>query len=118
LGPHFRDYHRLLNEQAAEILANIEAIAERVRKIGGTTIRSIGHVARLRRIKDNDAEFVSAGEMLAELHHDNLEFVEHLREAKQVADTASDNATAGMLDEWTDQAEKRAWFLFETTRGC
>lgn len=117
-GPHFRDYHLMLDEQAAQILANTDAIAERVRKVGGTTIRSIGHVGRLQRIRDNDAEFVSASDMLAELHHDNLQLVEHLRDAKQVVDAAGDNATAGMLDEWTDQAEERAWFLFQTTRGA
>lgn len=116
-GPHFRDYHLLLDEQAAQILASTDVVAERVRKVGGTTIRSIGHIARLQRITDNDAEFVSARDMLAELHRDNLLLVEHLREAKEVVDAAGDNATAGMLDEWTDQAEERAWFLFETTRG-
>ena len=115
-GPHFRDYHLLLDEQAARILASTDAIAERVRKVGGTTLRSIGHVARLQRIKDNDAEFVSARAMLAELHRDNSRLVEFLREAKEVVDAAGDNATAGMLDEWTDQAEERAWVLFETTR--
>ena len=116
-GPHFRDYHLMLDEQAAQILATTDAIAERVRKVGGTTLRSIGHVGRLQRIKDNDADFVSAGDMLAELHRDNLQLVEFLREAKEVVDAAGDNATAGMLDDWTDQAEERAWFLFEATRG-
>jgi starvation-inducible DNA-binding protein len=116
-GPHFRDYHLMLDEQAAQILAITDAIAERVRKLGGTTLRSIGHIARLRRIADNDAEAVSARDMLAELHRDNLLLVEYLREAKEVVDAAGDNATAGMLDEWTDQAEERAWFLFETTRS-
>jgi starvation-inducible DNA-binding protein len=115
-GPHFRDYHRLLDEQAAQILATTDAMAERVRKTGGTTVRSIGHIARLQRIDDSDAEFVPARDMLAELHRDNLELVEYLREAKEVADAAADNATAGMIDDWTDQAEERAWFLFETTR--
>jgi starvation-inducible DNA-binding protein len=116
-GPHFRDYHLMLDEQSAQILANTDAIAERVRKVGGTTIRSIGHVARLQRIKDNDAEFVGARDMLVELHGDNLQLVEHLRDAKQIVDAAGDNATAGMIDDWTDQAEQRAWFLFQTTRG-
>ena len=115
-GPHFRDYHLMLDDQAAQILANTDAIAERVRKIGSTTLRSIGHVARVQRIEDNDAEFVSAGEMLAELHRDNLQLVEHLREAKQAADAAGDNSTGGMLDEWTDQAEERAWFLFAASQ--
>jgi starvation-inducible DNA-binding protein len=116
-GPHFRDYHLMLDEQSAQILANTDAIAERVRKVGGTTIRSIGHVARLQRIMDNDAEFVGARDMLVELHGDNLQLVEHLRDAKQLVDAAGDNATAGMIDDWTDQAEQRAWFLFQTTRG-
>ena len=117
-GPHFRDYHLLLDEQAGQILAATDAIAERVRKTGGTTVRSIGHIARLQRISDNDSGFVPARDMLAELHRDNLEFVEYLREAKEIADAAGDNATAGMLDEWTDQAEERAWFLFESTRSA
>lgn len=117
-GPHFRDYHLLLDDQAAQILATTDAIAERVRKTGGTTLRSIGHIARLRRIEDNDADFVSAKDMLAELHRDNLQLVEHLREAKDIIDEAKDNATSGILDEWTDQAEERAWFLFETGRGA
>ena len=116
-GPHFPDYHEMLDEQAAQILGTTDAIAERVRKTGGTTLRSIGHIARLQRIEDNDADYVSAKDMLAELHRDNLKLVEVLREAKEVVDAAADNATAGMLDEWTDQAEERAWFLFETTRG-
>lgn len=116
-GPHFRDYHRMLDEHAAQILGTTDAIAERVRKTGGTTLRSIGHIARLQHIEDNDADFVSAKAMLAELHRDNLMLVEQLRDAKQVVDAAGDNATSGMLDDWTDQAEARAWFLFETTRG-
>ncbi len=116
-GPHFRDYHLMLDEQAAQILGTTDAIAERVRKTGGTTLRSIGHIARLQRIEDNNAEFVSANDMLIELHRDNLTLVELLREAKEVVDSADDNATTGMLDDWTDQAEERAWFLFETTRG-
>jgi starvation-inducible DNA-binding protein len=117
-GPHFRDYHLMLDEQAAQILGTTDAIAERVRKTGGTTIRSIGQIARLQRIEDNDEEFVRPADMLAELHRDNLTLVEHLREAKAVADAADDNATAGMLDEWTDLAEERAWFLLETSRGA
>ena len=111
-GPHFRDYHLMLDEQAAQILGTTDAIAERVRKIGGTTLKSIGHIARLQRIDDNNKDFVGARDMLAELHRDNLKLVEYLREAKEAVDTAGDNATAGMLDDWTDQAEKRAWFLF------
>ena len=111
-GPHFRDYHLMLDAQAAQILGTTDAIAERVRKIGGTTLRSIGQIARLQRIDDNNADYVPARDMLAELHRDNLRLVEYLREAKESVDAAGDNATAGMLDDWTDQAEERAWFLF------
>jgi starvation-inducible DNA-binding protein len=116
-GPHFRDYHLLLDEQAAQILAATDDIAERVRKTGGTTLRSIGHISRLQRIEDNDADFVPAQEMLLELHKDNLKLVEDFREVKRLAEEAEDNATSGVVDEWTDQAEERAWFLFETSRG-
>ncbi|WP_422055500.1 Dps family protein [Sphingomonas sp.] len=115
-GPHFRDYHLMLDEQAAQILATTDAIAERVRKTGNTTLRSIGDIARRQTIKDNDADFVSADKMLAELREDNLKLVELLREAKDIVDDAKDNATSGILDDWTDQAEERAWFLFETSR--
>ncbi len=115
-GPHFRDYHLMLDDQAAQILATTDAIAERVRKTGNTTLRSIGDIARRQTIKDNDAEFVSADAMLAELREDNLKLVELLREAKEIVDEAKDNATSGVLDDWTDQAEERAWFLFETSR--
>ncbi|HEV7289077.1 MAG: DNA starvation/stationary phase protection protein [Sphingomonadales bacterium] len=115
-GPHFRDYHLMLDEQAAQILATTDVIAERVRKTGNTTLRSIGDIARHQTIKDNDAEFVSADKMLAELREDNLKLVELLREAKDIVDEAKDNATSGVLDDWTDQAEERAWFLFETSR--
>ena len=115
-GPHFRDYHLMLDEQAAQILATTDEIAERVRKTGNTTLRSIGDIARRQRIKDNDAEFVSAGDMLAELREDNLALVASLREAKDIVDEAKDNATSGILDDWTDQAEQRAWFLFEASR--
>lgn len=116
-GPHFRDYHLMFEEQAKQILGTTDDIAERVRKTGGTTLRSIGHIARLQRIEDNDADYVSAKDMLTELHQDNLKLVELLREAKEVVDAADDNATAGMLDDWTDLAEERAWFLFQATRG-
>lgn len=115
-GPHFRDYHLMLDDQAAQILATTDAIAERVRKTGNTTLRSIGDIARRQTIKDNDADFVSADKMLAELREDNLKLVELLREAKEIVDEAKDNATSGVLDDWTDQAEERAWFLFETSR--
>ena len=115
-GPHFRDYHLMLDEQATQILAVTDVIAERVRKVGATTLRSIGHIARLQRIEDNDDDVVSARDMLAELHRDNLALVERLREAKTVAAQSGDNATEGLIDDWTDQAEERAWFLFEANR--
>ena len=116
-GPHFRDYHLLLDDQATQILATTDLIAERVRKTGNTTLRSIGDIARRQTIKDNDAEFVSAQDMLKELRDDNLALVAKLREAKEIVDAAKDNATSGILDDWTDQAEERAWFLFETARN-
>lgn len=115
-GPHFRDYHLMLDDQATQILGTTDLIAERVRKTGGTTLRSIGDIARRQRIKDNDSDFVSAPEMLAELRQDNLRLVEALREAKDIVDAAKDNATSGILDDWTDQAEERAWFLLEAGR--
>ena len=116
-GPHFRDYHLMLDDQATQILASTDLIAERVRKIGATTLRSIGHIARLQRIEDNERDFVPARQMLAELHQDNLELVGHLREAKRLAGEAGDNATDSLIDDWTDEAEQRAWFLFEAGRG-
>jgi starvation-inducible DNA-binding protein len=116
-GPHFRDYHLMLDEQAAQILTTTDAIAERVRKIGRTTLRSIGDIARRQRVKDNDSDFVSARDMLTELREDNLKLVGSLRETKELVDAAGDNATSSMIDDWTDAAEKRAWFLFEATRG-
>lgn len=115
-GPYFRDYHLLLDEQAAEILAVTDAIAERARKTGNTTIRSIGDIARHQTIKDNDVEFVTPQDMLSELRADNLHMVESFRRAKEVADEAKDNATSGLIDTWTDEAERRAWFLFEISR--
>lgn len=117
-GPHFRDYHLMLDDQATQILGTTDAIAERVRKTGGTTLRSIGDIARHQTIKDNDLDFVPAADMLAELRQDNLKLVEALREAKEVVDAAKDNATSGILDEWTDLAEERAWFLFEASRNA
>lgn len=115
-GPHFRDYHLLLDDQATQILGTTDQIAERVRKTGNTTLRSIGDIARHQTITDNDKDFVPATEMLAELREDNLKLVESLREAKDIVDAAKDNATSGILDDWTDQAEERAWFLFEASR--
>lgn len=117
-GPHFRDYHLMLDEQAAEIFAATDVIAERVRKIGNTTLRSIGDIARHQTLVDNDAEFVPPEAMLRELRDDNLKMVEALRAAKELADAARDNATSAIIDEWTDQAERRAWFLFEAGRGA
>ena len=116
-GPHFRDYHLMLDEQAAEILGTTDDIAERVRKTGNTTLRSIGDIARRQRISDNDASFVPAKDMLNELRDDNLALVASLREAKDIVDEAKDNATSGILDDWTDLAEKRAWFLFEASQN-
>lgn len=115
-GPHFRDYHLMLDDQAAQILATTDDIAERVRKTGNTTLRSIGDIARRQTIKDNDKDFVKPEDMLAELREDNLALVASLREAKDIVDEAKDNATSGILDDWTDQAEERAWFLFEASR--
>ncbi len=117
-GPHFRDYHLLFDEQAAEILATTDVIAERVRKIGKTTLRSIGDIGRHQTINDNDRDFVSARDMLGELRDDNLKLVESLRVLKDLADDAKDNATSAVVDEWTDAAEQRAWFLFETAQGA
>lgn len=115
-GPHFRDYHLMLDEQADQIFAGTDDIAERIRKTGNTTLRSIGDIARHQTIKDNDADFVAPDAMLSELRDDNLTLVAALREAKDIADEAKDNATSAMIDDWTDQAERRAWFLFEAGR--
>ena len=116
-GPHFRDYHLLFDEQAAQIFATTDLIAERVRKIGATTLRSIGDIGRHQSVSDNDAKFVSAKDMLKELRDDNLAMVEALRAAKDLADDAKDNATSAVIDEWTDAAEQRAWFLFEAAQA-
>jgi len=115
-GPHFRDYHLLLDEQAAQIFAMTDEIAERVRKVGGTTIRSIGHIAKLQRIADNDQEFVPARDMLLELHGDNKALIDSLRAAHKVTGEADEYATTSMIEVWIDEAERRAWFLFESTR--
>jgi starvation-inducible DNA-binding protein len=117
-GPHFRDYHLLMDEQATQVLASTDLIAERVRKIGGTTIRSIGHIGKIATIKDNDKDEVSAADMLAELRADNLKLVEDLKKSKEVADAAGDNASSGIIDTWTDEAEQRAWFLLEAAKGA
>jgi starvation-inducible DNA-binding protein len=115
-GPHFRDYHLLMDDQAAQIYGVTDAIAERVRKTGNVTLRSIGDIARHQTLTDNDAEYVAPGDMLSELRDDNLKLVESFRAVKEAAEAASDNATSGIVDEWTDQAEERAWFLFEASR--
>ncbi len=115
-GPHFRDYHLLLDEQGDQIFATTDAIAERVRKIGGTTLHSIGHISRLQRIADNNAEFVTPMDMLAELRDDNKQLVANLRETHGVCEEHEDVATASLLEIWIDEAERRTWFLFEATR--
>jgi starvation-inducible DNA-binding protein len=112
-GSHFRDYHLLLDEQSQQIFAMADDLAERVRKIGGTTIHSIGEIARLQRIHDNDQEFVEPQEMLHELHTDNRSLVESLRAAHAVTDESGDYATTSIIENWIDGAEHRAWFLFE-----
>src|SRR5437870_5729559 len=115
-GPHFRDYHLLLDEQAAQIFATTDSIAERVRKIGGTTLRSIGHIGGLQRVLDNDADFVTPLDMLAELRDDNKKLVASLRETHAICDEHEDVATASLIENWIDEAERRLWFLFEATR--
>jgi starvation-inducible DNA-binding protein len=115
-GPHFRDYHLLLDDHGDQLFAMTDDIAERVRKIGGTTIRSIGHIARLQRIGDNDADFVTPQDMLAELHEDEKALTLSMRAVHALCDDAEDVATASLLENWIDQAQRRGWFLFETTR--
>jgi starvation-inducible DNA-binding protein len=115
-GPHFRDYHLLLDEQGEQIFATTDALAERVRKIGGTTLRSIGHVARLQRVLDNDADYVTPLDMLAELRDDNRQVVLRMREAHSLCDEHGDVASASLFENWIDEAERRAWFLYEATR--
>ena len=115
-GPHFRDYHLLLDEQGAQIFAMTDDIAERVRKIGGTTLRSIGHISRLQRIKDNDADFVTPDDMLAELRDNNMELLGSLRSTHELASEGNDSATTSLIENWIDETERRIWFLFETTR--
>ncbi|HLH96343.1 MAG TPA: DNA starvation/stationary phase protection protein [Xanthobacteraceae bacterium] len=117
-GPHFRDYHLMLDEQGEQIFATTDAIAERVRKIGGLTLRSIGHIARLQRVPDNDAEFVTPSDMLAELRNDNRQLAANLRETHGLCDEHGDVATASLLEVWIDEAERRTWFLFEATRSA
>jgi starvation-inducible DNA-binding protein len=116
-GPHFRDYHLLLDEQAEQIFGATDDIAERVRKIGGTTLRSIGQIAKLQRVKDNDAAFVPPREMLRELMNDNKAMVHNLREARDIAEKQDDVGTTQLLETFIDQAERRTWFLFEASRS-
>ncbi|HEY2712940.1 MAG TPA: DNA starvation/stationary phase protection protein [Chthoniobacterales bacterium] len=115
-GPHFRDYHLLLDEHADQLFAMTDPIAERVRKIGGPTLKSIGQISRTQRILDNDAEYVEPMDMLAELAEDNRTLVARLREAHNVCEEYRDVATASLIEVWVDETERRSWFLFETTR--
>jgi starvation-inducible DNA-binding protein len=116
-GPHFRDYHLMLDEQAGQIFATTDALAERVRKIGGTTLRSIGHIGRLARIKDNDADYVTPLDMLAELRQDNIALTAALRATHDLCDEHGDVAGASLLENWIDEAEGRTWFLYEAGRA-
>jgi starvation-inducible DNA-binding protein len=115
-GPHFRDYHLLLDDQGSQILATTDPIAERARKLGGTTLRSIGQIAEQQRIADNDKASVSAHEMLTELHSDNTQLLVHLRATHELCDEHGDVATASLLENWIDEAEGRSWFLLEASR--
>jgi starvation-inducible DNA-binding protein len=115
-GPHFRDYHLLLDEQADQIFATTDPIAERVRKIGGTTLKSIGQIASRKRLLDNDAEFVTPRDMLAELREDNKQLTSEMRRTHAVCEEYDDVATASLIEVWIDEAERRTWFLFEAMR--
>ena len=115
-GPHFRDYHLLLDEQSEQIFAMTDDIAERGRKIGSRTLRSIGEIARIQRIADNDADFVTAQDMLAELREDNQRLVASMREVHDLCDEHNDVATASLLENWIDESERRVWFLYEAGR--
>ena len=115
-GPHFRDYHLLLDDQATEILAMTDPMAERARKIGGPTLRSIGQIAKESRIADNDADYVDPLDMLAELRDDNGDLIGRMREVHDLCDEHNDIATASLLENWIDESEKRVWFLFESGR--
>ena len=116
-GPHFRDYHLMLDEQGEQIFATTDAIAERARKVGGTTLRSIGHIARIQRLLDNDAEYVTPQDMLAELADDNRQLTGFLRAAHGVCETHKDVASTSLIEVWIDEAERRSWFLYESTRS-
>ena len=115
-GPHFRDYHLLLDDQADQLYAMTDPIAERIRKTGGSTLRSIGHISRLQRIKDNDADYVEPLDMLAELREDNQTLAARLREVHDMVDEHRDIATASLIENWIDETERRTWFLFESSR--
>jgi starvation-inducible DNA-binding protein len=115
-GPHFRDYHLLLDEQADQIYATTDPVAERVRKLGGATLRSIGQISRMQRVQDNDADYVTPLDMLAELREDNQQLVSRLREAHHVCDEHGDVATASLIEVWIDETERRVWFLYEAGR--
>ena len=115
-GPHFRDYHLLLDEQATQLFAMTDPIAERIRKVGGPTLRSIGHIARRQRVLDNDAEYVEPSDMLAELRDDNQALAEHFRETHDLCNEHRDIASASLIEVWIDETERRTWFLFETSR--
>ena len=115
-GRHFRDYHLLFDEQAAQILATVDPMAERVRKVGGTTLRSIGHIAQLQKVKDDDRDLVEPREMLTELMNENKGLAQRMRTAHSVAGEVNDVATASLLEDFIDQAERRTWFLFEASR--
>jgi starvation-inducible DNA-binding protein len=116
-GPHFRDHHLMLDEQADQIFAMTDPIAERARKIGGSTLRSIGQIARQQRLLDNDADFVPPGTMLAELRDDNRQLTSILREVHSLCDEHGDVATASLVEIWIDETERRTWFLFESARA-
>jgi starvation-inducible DNA-binding protein len=115
-GPHFRDYHLLLDEQADQLFAMTDAIAERVRKIGGSTLKSVGHISRMQRVEDNDADYVEPQDMLAEVREDNQTLAARLREAHNVCDEHRDIATASLIEVWIDETERRTWFLYEAAR--
>jgi starvation-inducible DNA-binding protein len=115
-GPHFRDYHLMLDDQAGQILATTDAMAERARKLGGATLKSIGQIANLQRISDNDADYVTPLDMLAELRDDNMRLADYMRQTHAVCDEHGDVATASLLENWIDEAEGRVWFLFEAGR--
>jgi len=117
-GPHFRDYHLLLDEQSEQIFATTDDLAERVRKLGGTTLRSIGHIGRLQRVLDNDADYVTPTDMLAELRDDNRQLLDSMRQTHELCDEHGDVASASLIENWIDEAERRVWFLFEATRSA